>query len=458
MKTLNKVIQFWKSFGLRSLIMKIIEKFYTVIRYWKSYGFQALLKRLKYEFWKKSSVQVQPSIKHVGSASNLAEFVRERFSAIQPLHSFYIPGLGQRLNVVTDSINSGSLFGGVATALTFSTLLAERWNCGLRIVTRAEPAHKQNFQHIIELNGIPWNKNVEFVFLNSSDSTAELPVGDRDVFLTTSWWTTKSVMGTFGEKRIIYLLQEDERAFYPFGDDHLRCAETLNKSDIQFIINTKLLYDYFVSDGFENIRDKGLWFEPSWPAKIFFREEQEREGKKNFFFYARPNNLRNLFYLGLEVIDSAVSKGILDPKEWEFFFVGKDIPKLNITNSYGPKLVQNVNLAEYSAVVRKMDLGLCLMYTPHPSYPPLDLAASGAVVVTNKYGNKQNLDYYSKNILCQDLNVDSLVRGIDKGVKLALNHDARSNNFRENRILRNWKTSFEDVLSRLERWPSNVSD
>jgi hypothetical protein len=456
MNKVKTIVEYWKYFGFKALMVKIFEKFRVVIRYWRSYGLWSLIGRVYYEFSKKNSALVDQD-RQLSEVNNLEKLVSQRFSAIQPLRCFYVQGSGRRLNLVTDSINSGSLFGGVATAITFSALLADRWDCDLRIVTRTEPALKKNFQEITELTGSHWNKNIEFAFMPSSNPNTELSVRDDDVFLTTSWWTTKSVMGAICEEKIIYLLQEDERAFYPYGDDHLRCTDTLKNPNLKFVINTKLLYEHLVSDGFENIRANGLWFEPAWPTNIFFHENKQRQ-KKNFFFYARPNNMRNLFYLGLEVIDSAISKGILDINEWEIYFVGKDIPKLDITSSYSPKLIQNVNLTEYSALVRKMDLGLCLMYTPHPSYPPLDLAASGAVVVTNKYGNKRNLGNYSRNILCQDLSVDDLVRGIKEGINLALNHDIRSNNFRENNILHDWSVSFKDVLSQLEGWPSNVSN
>lgn len=400
-----------------------------------------------------SDIEGSPSDQQI---RNLNEIIRSRFSSLQPLSAVSMPGSRQRLNIVTDSINAGSLFGGVATSLIFSALLAERWKCSLRIITRTAEALKHNFLHILELNEIPWKRNVEFSFLPVSDPAAELPVTDNEVFLTTSWWTTRSVRDAFREERIIYLLQEDERSFYPFGDDYLRCTEILRSPGIKFVVNSELLYNHLVAEGFENIRSNGLWFEPSFPKKVFFYERDKAGRKRNFLFYARPSNLRNLFYMGLEVIDTAISRGILDLDEWDFSFVGKDIPDLRIGPSIIPRLIQNVSWAEYATVIRKMDLGLCLMYSPHPSYPPLDLASSGAVVVTNKYGNKQNLDAYSKNILCQDLDINCLVQGIEEAVRLVSDSERRIANYQENRILHDWSESFEDVLRSLDDWPPIV--
>jgi len=43
---------------------------------------------------------------------------------------------------------------------------------------------------------------------------------------------------------------------------------------------------------------------------------------------------------------------------------------------------------EYPAYLCGIDVGLSLMYSPHPSHPPIEMAASGVRVVTNTFGPK----------------------------------------------------------------------
>jgi O-antigen biosynthesis protein len=254
------------------------------------------------------------------------------------------------------------------------------------------------------------------------------------------------------------MLQEDEREFYPYGDDYLGCSDTLKSDDVEFIVNSRLLYEHFKSGGFGNIVVNGVCFEPTWPDGLFYSEPDRAAEKKNFFFYARPNNPRNLIYLGLEVIEVSVRCGVLDPHDWDYYFVGSDIPKVRIDESCIPQFYQNVSWAEYAGLARKTDLGLCLMYTPHPSYPPLDLAASGAVVVTNRYGVKQSLDQYLKNILCRDLSVDDLVLGMTEGAALVMDTKRRQQNYSENAISRDWRVSFKNVIQACKGWNFNVPD
>ena len=96
-----------------------------------------------------------------------------------------------------------------------------------------------------------------------------------------------------------------------------------------------------------------------------------------------------------------------------------------------------------------VDLGLSLMSTPHPSYPPLDLAACGAVAVTNRYGVKRDLSSYSSNIICSDLAHDAIVDGIAAGVRLAQDRKTRHRNYETQQLSRSWDSSFSAVLDQL---------
>ena len=96
-----------------------------------------------------------------------------------------------------------------------------------------------------------------------------------------------------------------------------------------------------------------------------------------------------------------------------------------------------------------MDVGLSLMDTPHPSYPPLDLAAAGAVVVTNRHGAKTSLARYSDNILCVEPTVEGLKRGIADAIGLAADGPRRTANHARNRLGRDWEVALEPVLQRL---------
>lgn len=433
------------------------------VSFWKLQGTAAVVKLIRRKLG--DAIAGRPVFSNVSGETvaepasfapvTVKELATKRFSALRPLPTYVIPRASTpRINIVTDSIGSGSLFGGVGTALLFAAQLANRMDATLRIVTRTEKAVPANASQILGAYGIELAHELQFAFASAHDlpldkSAPGLDIHVDDIFITTSWWTTAAALPSVPPASIIYLLQEDERMFYPFGEDRLHCEEVLQNRDIRFVINTRLLYDHLIGSGLEHLLTQGRWFEPSFPRSLFHERPREPGGKRRFFFYARPNNSRNLFHVGLEVIDRAVNEGILDLDDWDVYLVGKDIPDVTFGDGYSPKRCEGLAWQEYADLMGTIDLGLSLMYTPHPSYPPLDLAASGAVVVTNKFGNKQDLSRYSANIICADLHIDALVASIKQGSALAEDRETRQRNFAGNALGLDWADSFEEILQLL---------
>ncbi|MFM0017765.1 rhamnosyltransferase WsaF family glycosyltransferase [Paraburkholderia azotifigens] len=387
-----------------------------------------------------------------GSKKTAMQLINARFEQLAPLQTYSIPASNvRRVSIVTDSVSSGSLFGGVGTALIFSALLANEMGAQLRIITRTQRAQPESINQLLALYGIKLKEEVQFKFAAFFDKKYEIDVKDGDVFVTTSWWTTAATLPSVPRESIIYLLQEDERMFYPYGDDRVKCEEILQTRDIRFLVNTKLLFDHLISDGLVNIATTGAWFEPAFPGAIYHPRKKAVPEKKRLFFYARPNNVRNLFYLGIDVIERAIAQKVLDTAEWEICLVGKDIPPVVFGGGYVPTKLENLSWSEYAELAGTIDIGLSLMSTPHPSYPPLDLAASGAVVVTNRFGNKTDLSTYSPNLICADLDRDALVDALRSAVALSSNTGLRERNYRNNGLAGDWQQAFGEVIKNLAK-------
>jgi LmbE family N-acetylglucosaminyl deacetylase len=443
-----------KSTGkVRAPLIAMYRKAYA---FWRKYGTRVLAQRIRAEVAHKveqTAVLAQtamPFIHAAPASKGVNEMISTRFESLRPLSMYLVPPSPHpRVNIVTDSIARGSLFGGVGTALIFGTLLANRMGADLRIITRTEKAQAENVDHILSVYGLALEGEIDFKFLPSYEQKQNLDFSTSDLFITTSWWTTAATLGSVPSASIIYLLQEDERMFYPFGDDRLRCEAILRNREIRFVLNTRLLFDHLVADGLSNLVQQGSWFEPAFPTTVFRPRPHKAEGKRKFIFYARPNNLRNLFYLGIEVINAAIAQQVLNPQEWEIIFVGKDIPDMSFEGGVVPTKLENLSWSDYAELAGTIDLGLSLMYTPHPSYPPLDLAASGAVVVTNRFGGKQDLDRYSANLICADAERDALVEALRQGVALARNSGQREKNFQANGLCLDWNIAFSETLERI---------
>jgi hypothetical protein len=417
----------------------------------KKYGLKAFLyKSLDFLQLKIVSFpkNVNVLIKREVMASDL---YNERFRNIQPIKYIKVEREKYRINIVTDSVKKESLFGGVATSLILATLFANKYNFSLRIVTRETENNPIDFEDFLKLMNISIPKEVEYFSdydRNNSGRYSGIETSDKDIYLSTSWWTTKVVEEINFRKDFFYILQEVESFFYPSGDEQILCTTTLLKKNVKYIINSKLLYDYYLQNNHNNVTENGIYFEPAFPEDIYSSGNTKNIDKKNkykLFFYARPNNPRNMFYTGIKILEEAISAGIINKDDWDIYFAGSEIDSVVFSNGMKSISLGQMTWLQYSEFIKNVDLGLCLMSTPHPSYPPLDIAASGGVVLTNKFLNKQSL-YYSENIICSDLDTPSILDGFVKAVALVKDEQKREVNFQKNNIERDWGKSFEKVL------------
>ena len=376
------------------------------------------------------------------------ELFKKRFGALEPLRTYEAPHHGPRVTIVTDSINSGRFHGGVATAIVLGALLARRFDAGLRLVTRTEPPVAENIGMILRTHGVPWPGNVECLYSPPGSGGRDVPMSREDLFLTTSWRTTRATRKAVPPARIVYMVGGDERMFYPRGDEYLLCAETLADTDISYAVNSEILFRHLQCEG---MAPGGIAFEPAFPSVAYYSERQPEERRsRQFFFYARPDNLRNLYWRGIAAIASALEEGVLEPENWDFYFVGKDSRELVLPGGVRPQIINDALREEYMRIVRRVDVGLSLIYTPHLTYPTFELAASGAVVVTNRFGAaNMDLNRYSPNILCVEPSVSGIVAGLRRAVALAEDEATRAANAAKFGMPRDWPTALAPILDYL---------
>jgi hypothetical protein len=255
---------------------------------------------------------------------SIFDLYENKWPALKPLPVFNIPSSVVRVNIVTDSVAPSWLFGGVGTSIILGTLLANRINATLRLITQHEPPDAAVLNNLLSSNSLSLENSFEVAYAPNSGQI-QIPVTAKDIFLTTSWWSTRAALEAIPRTQIAYLLQEDERMFYPFGDDRLLCSETLAESEIPIIINTHLLLNHLTSgpDAYD-FKGQAVAFEPAFPSAGSLAVPREESGKRKFFFYARPNNSRNLFWRGATVLAQAIRVGILDYQEASNLFLLKE--------------------------------------------------------------------------------------------------------------------------------------
>ncbi len=383
-----------------------------------------------------------------------SEYMMRLYRNMQPIAAAVSDEKVDRLNLVTDSIEASHLLGGVATALLLATEFAKRNNLVLRLITRDVPVNPCDYLNILQLNGIEPPENVEYYSDHDRDENGQkatkMFVTQGDIFFATSWWSAVAIEKTSLRKRFYYIVQEVEPFFYPYGDEHLLCDRVMNNPNIDFIVNSHYLWEYFEKE-YPNIIRNGVYFEPAFSKKLYAKAKIHPKKKYRLFFYARPNNPRNLFGNGVLLLDMAIRQGILNTQEWEICCAGQDIPEIVFCDGSRPVHLGQMTWNEYRDFVAEVDLALSLMYTPHPSYPPFDVAVSGGVVVTNTCLNKTEFPL-CKNVLLGDLDPEKFMETLRQGERLAKDSEQRRRNYEEMTIPRDWPQVLEKTLQKMGEW------
>jgi len=314
------------------------------------------------------------------------------------------------INVLLPSLRLKTLSGGPNTALLLAALLAEQGEF-IRLIGWDEPEHGEAARvltHIDKLLGRAAPRE-NFQVVNAFDRRQAVTIGVNDLFVATAWWSAQMAKYATAQtccKTFIYLIQDFEPILHEGSTFQARALETYGLPHIP-VINTRLLRDHLVSERAGLYADaefaaQALFFEPAIDRDFYFPEPAAPGAKKTLLFYARPTIARrNLFEIGVVALRQAVASGVISAGEWDVWAMGEKLAPVALGNGVFLNPLPWMNFADYAKRVRRADLMLSLMLSPHPSYPPLEMAASGKMVVTNFFSVKTaaRLKAISPNII-----------------------------------------------------------
>jgi O-antigen biosynthesis protein len=319
----------------------------------------------------------------------------------------------RRLNLVVPSINKKDIFGGISTAIAMFEkmleILPSDFHARIILTETSVDSPVRNFSdYTISSLGQDNHSRLQVVACNDRYAK-ELPIVKHDVFLTTAWWTTHITQNIIKKQKaffgscypLIYLIQDFEPCFYNWSARYA-LAEATYKGDVDTIaiINSKELSDYMLNKGYQ-FHNK-YYFLPKMNnmLKKNWKLRNPKSKKKQLIVYGRPSTDRNLFPIILSALKIWVFKQA-DISEWTLLSLGEEHKDIDLGN--GAVLVSKgkLSLDGYSTILEESSLGLSLMLSPHPSYPPLEMAYFGALTITNKYENK-DLSGMHENLISVD--------------------------------------------------------
>ena len=242
-----------------------------------------------------------------------------------------------------------------------------------------------------------------------------------DIFFATAWWTADLAFRLhdrqavlFGSAaRVVYIIQDYEAGFYNWSDHYALAQATLTQgNDTIALLSSEELANFVTArHRFAHAFHVPYVIDPEIEAHL-----KPTIKKKKIVAYSRPSTPRNLFHTLVEGV--RVWQG-RDPGNcaFEVLFRGEQFPVRHVASIENARALGKNSLKEYAEVLNEAAIGISLMLSPHPSYPPLDMATAGCVTVTNNYEAK-DMARHADNIIPLDLvTPDSLADALDLATK-----------------------------------------
>jgi O-antigen biosynthesis protein len=303
----------------------------------------------------------------------------------------------ERINLIIPNVHPTATFGGVRTALDFFAALGERpVHQRILTLTPNDVLAQAALPDYRALN-LDSDEDPPRALISLSDaSPGSLAVGPRDRFVAT-FWTTAELAGSIRKWQaatyhtqpasLAYVIQDFEPGFYPWSAQYLLALETYgDHSRTIAVFNSSLLRDYFHSEGLRFERE--FIFEPHLPAALRpYQAAEYAPRARQIVVYGRPSTPRNAFPL---IMDGLRAWRLQHPgaEHWSIVSVGQRHLDVNIGAGMTVTSLGKLDLEAYAKLLRHASIGISLMVSPHPSYPPLEMAHMGLLTLTNRFGAK----------------------------------------------------------------------
>ena len=409
------------------------------------------------------------------SAPPTAEPARLLWQKIAPLELAASEAAPRRVNILIPTIDLEHLFGGYIAKFNLAQRLAQR-GVRVRLVT-VDPVGPlpRGWQPAIEsysgLDGL--FERVEVAFGRESGG---LEVSRQDAFVATTWWTAHIARAALEELHgtgmgaataegsspgFVYLIQEYEPMTFPMGA-YSALAEQSYRFPHFALFSSGLLRNYFrrhaigvYAAGDQAGDEASAAFENAiTPVPAPTAERLAAHSGRSLLFYARPepHASRNMFELGVLALQRAVQDGVFRGG-WQLRGIGTlgGSRRVVLFPGVDLELLPRTGQEEYRSILEAHDVGLALMYTPHPSLVPIEMASAGLLAVTNTFENKtaEELARISPNLIAGEPTVEGIAEALAQAVSRADDRGARVRGAAV-RWSRDWDESFDaELLARL---------
>ncbi|MBU6525669.1 hypothetical protein OGR47_01405 [Methylocystis sp. MJC1] len=332
---------------------------------------------------------------------------------IKPLLSYPSRNARPRLNLLTPTVNPQQIFGGVATAMKLFTELADVLgeDYDRRIIATDADIEPEAYAKLSDYEAVPHAASLDLgrhLLVDAYERDgSRLDVRANDIFVATAWWTALFALDLErdrarlfgGELPFVYLIQDDEPYFQGRSSRYALAEATyrhgartiaiINSEELFSVMQGKYAFGEAYCVPYEMNRAISAALRPAPRERLIL-------------IYGRPNVTRNAYELVCDALFRWQQRDPIRASRWRLLFLGEEFPDTLAYPVQNATVGGKASLEDYAGYLSRASVGVSLMLSPHPSYPPLEMAEAGLLTITNSFEGK-NLTSRFDNIISLDL-------------------------------------------------------
>lgn len=332
---------------------------------------------------------------------------------IKPLLSYPSRNSRPRLNLLTPTVNPHQIFGGVATALKLFTAVADALgdDYDRRIIATDADIEPEAYESLPDYEAIPHAASLDLgrrVIVDAYEREgSRLDLRAGDIFIATAWWTALFALDLERDRArlfggalpFVYLVQDDEPYFQGRSSRYALAESTYRHgAGAIAVINSEELYE---------VMSRKYTFGESYCVPYVMNAQisaalHPAPRERLMLVYGRPHVNRNAFELLCDGLFRWQQRDPIRASRWRILFLGEDFPETLVYPVQNAAVGGKVSLSDYASYLSRASVGVSLMLSPHPSYPPLEMAEAGLLTVTNRFEGK-DLSSRFDNIVSLDV-------------------------------------------------------
>lgn len=307
-----------------------------------------------------------------------------------------------RLNAILPTMKPEKIYGGITTALAVIRQIADEMGpeCDLRVLITSDTVDQASLEALSSRLNRPFTMagprdDVEGNTLVGIAEAQHEPISLRatDMLVATAWWTADLGFRLLDEQQrmfkvnplLTYIIQDFEPGFYNWSNKYALADATYRRpEDTIAILNSEELAVYMQARyrfheqqyvGYELHPVLNTLITPTRPVQLILA-------------YGRPTVDRNCFELLCEGLRVWQGRNPRVNSGFEIVFAGEEFDPALLAGLENARTVGKMAIEEYAGMLNRAGVGISLMVSPHPSYPPLEMASAGCMTVTNAYDGK----------------------------------------------------------------------